>query len=252
MGSTVAIAPRVAQRSGFVERVFELIDRVDYRLAETPADREAIFRLRYDAYLREGAITPNFSRRFTDARDEQVNALIFGVYVDGVLASSLRLHVAARGVGDLPALGVFSDVLGPELLLGKTIIDPTRFVVDAGMARLYPQLPYATVRLGWAACEYFNADIVLATVREEHQAFYRRTFGHQPVGVCRPYPQLEKPIALMMLDYKAERDRVHARYPFFRSSAFERRMLFEGAAASIAAAGLPVGLSTEPPHSAAA
>ncbi len=31
----------------------------------------------------------------------------------------------------------------------------------------------------------------------------------------------------MSLDYQAERERIVARYPFFRSTYFERRMLFE-------------------------
>jgi hypothetical protein len=38
---------------------------------------------------------------------------------------------------------------------------------------------------------------------------------------------LIKPISLMVLDYPAMRDGVHERYPFFRSTVFERRMLFE-------------------------
>ena len=36
------------------ERGIELLDRVDYRLAETPAEKETIYRLRYRAYLQRG------------------------------------------------------------------------------------------------------------------------------------------------------------------------------------------------------
>ena len=84
-----------------------------------------------------------------------------------------------------------------------------------------------TVRLPWLASEYFNADLLLAAVRAEHQAFYKRTLGHQAVCEPRPYPKLQKPISLMSLNYREARDRVHQRYPFFRSNYFERRMLFE-------------------------
>jgi hypothetical protein len=47
--------------------------------------------------------------------------------------------------------------------------------------------------------------------------------------VCepRPYVLLDKRFGLMSLDFQAARDRVHERHPFFRSSVFERRMLFE-------------------------
>jgi len=211
----------------FAERVTRLLERVDYRRADTAEEREAIFRLRYDAYLREGAITPSINRRFTDRYDDLENAWIFGVYVDGRLASSIRLTVSSLKCPDMPALQVFSDLLMPEIEAGKTIIDPTRFVVDRLSSRTYPELPYVTVWLGWAALEYFHADISLATVRVEHQAFYRRVFGHRPISDARVYPTLEKPISLMALDYPTARDRVHGRYPFFRTTFFTRRMLFE-------------------------
>ena len=147
---------------------------MDYRRAETAEEREAIFRLRYQAYLREGAIAPSPSERFADPLDEAANAWIFGVYVDGELASSIRLHVASRQSPDLPALNVFSDLLSPEIGAGKTIIDPTRFVADRSASRRYPELCYVTTRLAWLASEYFHTSLLLATVRAEHQAFYRR------------------------------------------------------------------------------
>jgi hypothetical protein len=52
--------------------------------------------------------------------------------------------------------------------------------------------------------------------------------------VCapRPYPLLAKPIGLMTIDYPAVAEQVHRRYPFFRSTLFERRMLFERAPVS--------------------
>ncbi len=76
------------------------------------------------------------------------------------------------------------------------------------------------------AAEYFEADNVLATVRAEHQAFYRRVFGHVPVCPPRPYPGLIKPISLMMLDVNASRQIINSRYPFFVSDPAERAQVF--------------------------
>ena len=42
------------------------------------------------------------------------------------------------------------------------------------------------------------------------------------------------PFSLMALDFPAARDEIVRRYPFFRSSAFERRMLFDFSPPSIA------------------
>ena len=214
-----------------VDRVMQLLNRVDYRRIETAEEKDAVFRLRYQAYRREGAIQPNPSEKFADSLDSSANVWIFGVFLDGKLASSIRLHIASPGCGELPALNVFSDILGPQLASGRTIIDPTRFVADRELSRRYPELCYVTTRLAWLASEYFQTDLLLATVRVEHQAFYRRTFGHQPICSPRHYPSLTKPISLMALDYAAARATVPQRYPFFHSTYFERRMLFAREAA---------------------
>src|SRR5690606_18461967 len=69
--------------------------------------------------------------------------------------------------------------------------------------------------------------LILATVRAEHQAFYRRVFGFRLLCDPKPYASLIKPLSLMALDFAEARDRVHRRYPVFRSTLFERRMLFD-------------------------
>jgi hypothetical protein len=211
----------------FSDKLSELLENTDFRRADTDAEREAIFRLRYEAYLSEGNILPNFEKRLTDHHDDLGNAWIFGVYLHGKLVSSIRLHVATKDFPDMPSLEVFPDYLLPELEAGNTIIDPTRLAVDRIAMHEHPHLVYVTLRLGWVAAEYFQANAVLAAVRTEHQAFYRRVFGHRPVRPARSYPMLNKPISLMVLDYFKQRDRVNRRQPFFRSSFFERRMLFE-------------------------
>lgn len=208
-------------------RKIELLDHIDYRRAETEEEKDEIYRLRYRAYLNEGAIKPNRERKVTDRFDNLPNSWIFGVYFDGVLASSLRISVASPQWPDTPSMNVFPEILAPELAKGKVMIDPTRFVADPTRARRIPELPYMTLRLAYAACEYFHADLGLASVRTEHQAFYRRVFLHQSLSAPRVYPGLAKPICLMAVNFPAKREKVFARYPFLRSSYFERRMLFE-------------------------
>jgi N-acyl-L-homoserine lactone synthetase len=211
----------------FSDRVAQLLDRIDCRAACSEEEREAIFRLRYEAYLREGAIGPNFSGTFCDPYDDSQNAWLFGLYLDGELASSIRLHVTAGAHRDFPSRKVFADLLEPELDSGRVIVDPTRFITDRRCSRLNPGLPHVTLRLAWMAAEYFAADHFLVAIRAEHQAFYRRTFNHRLICEPRSYPLLAKPISLMTVHYPSVADRVHQRYPFFRSTFFERRMLFD-------------------------
>jgi hypothetical protein len=228
------MGPAQQTRSRFFERGVELLDQVDYRLAETEAEKDEIYRLRYRAYLNEGAIEPNRDRKISDRFDDMVNSWIFGVYFDGVLASSIRITVASPEHPESPSLDVFPDLLKPDLAQGKVIVDPTRFVADPNREKRFPELPYMTLRLAYVACGYFNADIGLATVRAEHQAFYRRVFMHKPMTPPRDYPGLIKPICMMAVDYPSMRDKVFARYPYLRSTYFERRMLFERASERMA------------------
>jgi hypothetical protein len=211
------------------ERGAELLDRVDYRLAVTEEERDAIYRLRYRAYLNEGAIEPHRDRKVSDRFDDLTNSWIFGVYFDDVLASSIRISVASPANSDTPSVAVFPDLLEPELNEGKIMVDPTRFVAEPAREKRFPELPYLTLRLAYAACGFFNADLGLASVRAEHQGFYRRVFMHKPLAPPREYPGLVKPISLMAVNYPAMRDKVFERYPMMRSTAFERRMLFERA-----------------------
>ena len=203
------------------------LDQVDYRLAQTPEQKDEIYRLRYRAYLREGAIQPSADGRVIDQFEDAPNAWTFGVYFHGELYSSIRVSVLTSEWRMSPSVELFGDVLHPELDKGMVIIDSTRFVADPEKARNFPELPYVTVRLGSMAGVHFNADYGLAIVRPEHQAFYRRVFLHETWCEPRLYPGLVKPVGLMAAHLPTVRDRVLARYPFLRSSAFERRILFD-------------------------
>ncbi|HVV92262.1 MAG TPA: hypothetical protein VHD15_02475 [Hyphomicrobiales bacterium] len=222
----MGVAARPGASPGFLDRLRDLAQRIDCHRAENFADWDAIFRLRYDAYLRERTIGERPSRRVADRADGAANAYVFGLWLDGRLASSIRVHVASPEHPDTPAAHVFPEFIEPALAAGKTIVDPTRFVADYDVARINPELPYLTVRLAYIATGYFRADLGIATVRAEHQAFYRRLMAFEPVCPPRPYPGLIKPISLMSVDVPALREHVAARYPFFRHSAEEAASLF--------------------------
>jgi hypothetical protein len=229
MSSKASVQPRMIetgdQAGAFSAGLDGLLDRIECRRAESREDRESIFRLRYQAYLREGAIAASASATFSDDFDDCGNVHLFGLYIDHQLASSIRIHVGSYGQRHFPSLAVFPDVLIPKLDNGQVIIDPTRFVSDEVFSRKYRGLPYATLRLTLVAAEYFGANYVLAAVRREHQAFYRRAFYQRVLCEPRAYPNLIKPIGLMAMCYPAVRDKLWVKYPFFPNVS-ERRQLF--------------------------
>lgn len=215
-GNTECAKPTMNQRIG------QLLARLEYRCLEVEAEREEVYRLRYRAYLREGAISPNVAARLWDRFDDAPNARLFGIYVDGLLLSSIRLHAVDVRHRASPALDAFPDCLEGELDAGHTIIDPNRFVADPEVSSAFPELPYVTLRLPFMLAEHLGADIVTATVRTEHEAFYRRVLRFRSVCGPRPYPTLIKPLGLMTVDFAAEKAAVSDRYPFFGSSMVER------------------------------
>ncbi len=143
-------------------RSSDLLDQVDYRLAQTPDEKEKIYNLRYRAYLREGAVKPSADQRVTDQYDDLPNSWTFGVHLFGELYSSVRISVLTSEWRQSCSNEAFGEILNPRLDRGEVIIDPARFVADPDKAKRFPELPYVTLRLAYMACEYFNADIGLA------------------------------------------------------------------------------------------
>jgi N-acyl amino acid synthase FeeM len=205
-----------------------LFDRVDYRLIETPEEKDLIYLMRYRAYLHGGLISRSETLRVTDCFDDSPNVWLFGIFVDGELCGSFRLHVLTSEWRASYTTELFGDILHPRLDRGEVFIDPARFTADPEKARRFPELPYLTVRLAYMACDYFNADTGLAMVRTDHQAFYRRVLLSETISEPRPFPGWDtKQVILMASDFPKVREKILARFPIMRSNAFERRMLFE-------------------------
>jgi hypothetical protein len=210
----------------FVDRLAAVSRSVDCRLARTTKERQAIFELRYQACLREGTISANPFGKFFDRADLEENAHLFGLYVQGKLASTLRIHVDSGQYPNCPSFEVFFDVLAPLLEAETIIADTPCIAANEHLCRLHPGLPYLNLRPCLLVAEHFHADILLLTVRAEHQPFYRRAFNFQSLCEPRQAPNLIKPVSLMMLDLSRVQERLYQSYPFLRSTTFERKKLF--------------------------
>ena len=219
----------IAQEQKLALRVSDYRPEIEYRVATAPDELDEIYRLRYRAYLREGAIEPNRSHSFTDDYDRLDNCWIFGIHAEDQLVSSIRLHVLSKERRKGPALDVFPDIVGPMIDAGQVIVDPTRFVSDEAANRKYPELAFITMRVPCMACLAFDADYCFATVRAEHAPFYERIFDAKALCEPRPYPTLKYPICVMRIDVEKMRDILIARHSVFQSTVAEWQMVFENA-----------------------
>ena len=234
-------------RASVLVRGGALFDRVDYRRIETPEEKDRLYLIRYKAYRQGGLIPPSESERYSDRYDDAPDALTFGVYVDGELCSSIRLHVLTAERRMSYTTELFGDVLDSRLDQGEVFVDPARFAADPEKAKQFPELPYMTLRLAYLACDHFNADTGLAMVRPDHQPFYRRVFLHEPIGEPRAFPGWHAmKTSLMASDFRRLRERVMARFPIMRSTQYERQMLFERHATVSSVIDLPQFLPGQP------
>lgn len=219
--------------SAFATKLIGYLQQTDYRIAKSEEEKHSIFKLRYESYLKKGVIKPNDSGLFRDIYDDMENCWNFGIYVDDQLAGAVRCHLISSEHAQGPAYDFFPDIVRPRISQGAVLVDATRFVVNHDLSKNYPELPYVTLRAACMTYEFFEADYCLASVKKEHQAFYRRIFRAEPLCDPRPYPPLTVQLSLMQMSAENIRDRVQRRYPIFVSSDAERRKLFDGSVSSV-------------------
>jgi N-acyl-L-homoserine lactone synthetase len=231
----------LSDRARVVEKIERLLERTTYRRADSREEVESIRRLRYDAYIKEGAIRENEYYQLIDSFDQGDNVYNIGVYVDGELTSALRLHPLRKAEQRSPAFETFKDVLGSEIAAGKIVLDPNRFVVNYKLARMHQYLPYVTLRPTYLASVYFQANLVTMTCRAEHQAFYMRGFEAHHAAPPRPYPTLTKPLGLLLTDFDRDAQSILERHPYWNSSAGEREALFRAGPTYQVSEAIPMG-----------
>jgi hypothetical protein len=212
--------------SSFAKSVNALLERTEYRRSDSGEDMEAVYRLRYKAYRAHGLVIEKHDQLISDRLDEAPNCYRFGIYIDGRLISTLRLHHMTKAEPFGPIMAVFDDVLQPRLEAGETFINPSQFTADPDWSTTYRALPYLTLRLAVIANTYFKSSNCVCMIRDEHTAFYQRIFGSVQIGTSRPYPPFTVPVMLYDSDCSINLESTLQRFPFFRSTPVEQRMLF--------------------------
>ena len=221
--SSAATLPHTA----FASSVSALLDRTEYRRCDKGEDLEDVYRLRYAAYKLNDLVPENPDHIVHDDFDDLPNCHRFGVYIDGHLVSTIRLHAVSKDMPYSPAMSVFADVLEPRLAAGDKFVDPSRFAADHEWSRVYPQIPYLTLRLAGMACFHFDSAYCISMIREDHAAFYKRIYHSRPIAEPRNYGGVINCDAILyQADVLAIREETFLRFPFFQSTPMEQRLMF--------------------------
>ena len=214
------------QASSFASKVEELLERTEYRRCESGEDLEAIYRLRYKSYRAHGFVDESSDQMVVDDLDDAPNCYRFGVFIDRELVATVRIHHITQAEPYGPIMKTFDDVLRPRLQRGESFINPTMLASEPHYRSPLRALPYLTLRLGLVASVHFGATSCIGVVRDEHTAFYRRVFGAVQVGQPRAYPPFNVPVVFYDADCATNRPSILNRFPFFKSTPVEQRMLF--------------------------
>lgn len=210
----------------FTSGLFSLLERVEYRRIISQEDFDAVGRLRAKSYAHQNVLEKAPSDKLIDDIDYHPNASVIGVFIDGAMISTLRIHnVNAQNRAGI-SMTHFADVLNPMLDKGMTFIDPARFASDPALMWEYPAIPYITLRIAAMASLYFNVDMCLSCVNKEIASFYNRSFGSEEIAPARKLIGVTYPFALYGARIDSITERISTRFPFFKSQPYERHMMF--------------------------
>jgi hypothetical protein len=223
-GAASTVVPR---QSAFTRQVMQLLDRTEYRICDQGEDLEAIYRLRYKSYVLRGVIDPNGEQLQHDSLDEVPNCRNYGIYIDGELVSTIRLHLVDAKNRKAPSMTAFGDLLEQRLDAGEVFVDPSRFATDPESPYASKLLPYVALRIPVSACVHFAVHYCLTTVLVNHAGFYKKVFWAENLAEPRSYPGCNIPVSLYQVEASEIKNRLMVRFPYFRSTPLERQLLFE-------------------------
>lgn len=179
---------------------------LDHFLARTLAQRDAIFKLRYEAYLEEGHIDEINEARLSDEFDLLPETSIYGITLDEKLIASIRLNLIGTQRKASIVYETFPDYLDPIIDHGEKIVGVSRLAVRCKNKTERKDTILYTLKLADVFFNVSNADRVAITVRESHIPFYKR-YGFDLISEPRFYPETSTPLNLMMMDLrKSARD----------------------------------------------
>lgn len=217
------------QHQKFVNRLFEILDHVEYRRVVSGEDMEEVARIRFKAY-RMADILPLSGSTLIDDVDFDSHAYVFGIYYREKLISTVRLHHVTPQHRVSSSASVFGDEIHGLLDAGLSLIDPVRLAADPEVLRQMPAIPYLTLRVATIASEHFDVDRCLSLVKPQHAAFYKRVFDADtivtPQTNCGNY---KIDLTLLSVRVREIRPWLYRRFPFFDAEPRERRMMFGGA-----------------------
>jgi len=157
------------------------------RKASGQDELEAIFRLRYDSYLRKGYIPSNPDGIMLDEWDELSTTTHFVSIENGELIGAVRLVMdSTKG---LPMERVFPEVINKLRKRGRKLAEASTLVVAEVQSGSSRKLWVKLCKALWEEAEARRIDDLCVAVTQNHLGFYKRLL-FENMGKGRHYKSL--------------------------------------------------------------
>jgi hypothetical protein len=183
-------------------------NQIVYKLAASQHEREAAFRLVYDAYRRLDLVPQNRFRMRVTAHHLLPTTDVFVASRHGRVIGTLTL--VGDGELGLPMEDVYGVEIARSRSQGDRLGEATSLALRRGeFRRLYPVFIRLT-QLMFCYSQRRGMSQVVIAVHPRHARFYQRIMKFQVIGVQRPYPLVRhEPAVALCLDF----DRVRREHP---------------------------------------
>ena len=202
--------------------------------ALSPADRSAVFRLRYRAWRAVNGVPPNRERAIRDELDDSPLARSYLLREDGRIIGSVRstVYVPGQSVHRLFLHTLWPDLELPWLSSGGTVIESSRLVFDPDAEHIDACHMLRLLSVHNANAVAWDACTIVTAVQLRHIPFYRKRLRMDVASPILPVSGLNvESGAVMRMDFRAHIGEVEARFPEARVTARERSRLAIQAAA---------------------
>ncbi|MEG3903285.1 GNAT family N-acetyltransferase [Microcoleus sp. B4-C5] len=168
---------------------------LEIRLAQTPEEKEQVFKLRYQIYVEE----LGYSQHYADQQQQKIeepldrSGNIFGAFKDGKLLGTVRCNYSSQSdLGYYVSLYNMSEITQDAHPMNVSV--STKFMVDTNFRRKgiglvlmqanYNQLLLDKVKLDFIDCE-------------PHMIGFFQKLGYQPIDMIN-HPEYGSGLALML------------------------------------------------------
>ena len=188
-------------------------------------NKQAIYALRYRAFIDIGVITSRPDALFFDCYDDLKSTFSIGAFSDGVCVGSFRLTFGNGRASNvtMPCQSVFSQIADLEAEGHKSLVEFTRMVVAPELTNtsFRTTLYAALVRAGLIIAHAAHADYGLISIHPNLVRFYAAMCGFQTMARAESYPGINAPAVLMGREFRALDEKRVKQNPFFKISPAE-------------------------------